>query len=94
MTTKQRTHNEYFRQVSLGNRKTCPCCKQRLNGKPIWSWGNYINAKWHTVQHFCERCYPEVRERLQLHQAECGCDFQFIGYQGVKLPSWLTLRKS
>lgn len=90
---KQRTHNEWFRTVSLGKRKSCPSCKQKLDkGESIWSWGNYISGKWHTVLHFCKECYGEkCKQELFSHRTECGCDFELVGYSGETLPEWLNL---
>ena len=93
---KQKVHNEYFRTVSLGKRKSCPHCGHKLHpGEQIWSWGNYVSAKWVTVDHFCKLCfdvpYRGVKQRLQAHSEPCGCAFELIGYGGEKLPTWLTL---
>jgi hypothetical protein len=89
---KQRVHNEYFRTVSLGGRKSCPECKEKLpRGEYIWSWGEYVNAKWRTVRRFCVQCWPDIQRDLEVHKSECGCDFQLVGYQGTTLPPWLTL---
>lgn len=87
-----RQHNEWFRSVSLGNRKSCPCCGERLeSGESIWSWGQYIRARWNTIQHFCKKCFPDqVQKELNDHTAGCGCTVNLIG-KGEKLPSWLTL---
>lgn len=87
---KPRVHREHFRQVSLGGRKSCPSCGEKLNGGSIWSWGEYVNAKWRTVKHFCEKCFPKIRLQLLEHKAECGCAFELKGYH-CSLPKWLTL---
>jgi uncharacterized protein (DUF983 family) len=91
--SKQRTHNEWFRTVSLGKRKSCPNCKQKLDkGESIWSWGNYISGKWHTVLHFCTECFVEkCKQELLKHRDECGCGIELVGYQGEELPEWLNL---
>lgn len=88
---KQNIHNEWFRTVLLGNRKSCPECKQKLNGESIWSWGEYVNAKWRTVRYFCKHCYPDIQRDLIAHRNDCGCDFELIGYSGETLPDWLSL---
>lgn len=89
---KLRSHNEYFRTVSLGNRKSCASCKAKLPiGEVIWSWGEYANAKWHTVDYFCVACFPQIKAKLVDHADDCGCHFNLIGYGGQKLPNWLTL---
>jgi hypothetical protein len=91
MKTKQRTHNEYFRTVSLGNRKSCPTCRTKLLGESVWSWGEYHNVKWRTVKYFCRSCFKsEVLQLLQNHTDDCGCIVSLVGYQ-TALPEWLTL---
>jgi hypothetical protein len=96
MAVKQRQHNEWFRPVSLGNRKTCPTCKAKLATIQgignVWSWGEYHNAKWRTVAYFCRQCFAsEVAARLASHTGDCGCTINLVG-KGCELPNWLTLR--
>lgn len=88
---KQRSHNEWFRSVSLNNRKSCPSCKKKLEAnEKIWSWGEYRFAKWNTVKHFCKACFAkEVREPLVGHTDDCGCKVE-LNIQGNK-PYWLNL---
>jgi hypothetical protein len=89
---KQRQHNEYFRTVSLGGRKSCPSCyKKLLPNESIWSWGQYVRAKWNTVKYFCRECFDPIRADLNEHTGGCGCVVNLIGYRGEKLPLWLTL---
>jgi hypothetical protein len=88
-------HNEYFRAVSLGGRKSCPHCHSRLAlGEQIWSWGEYHAVRWYTVQHFCRACWPTVLERLRQHAFHCRCAFALVGYRGEDLPDWLCLEQS
>lgn len=88
---KQRVHREWFRPVSLSNRKSCPHCKCKLGaGEWIWSWGEYLYAKWRNVRYVCKNCYPEVREMLIEHRNQCGCSFELVP-KGAQLPEWLTL---
>ena len=90
---KQRRHNEWFRTVSLGGRKSCPTCHEKLNGREIWSWGEYHNAKWRTVKHFCAGCFAtEVKGLLLQHAGSCGCAIELCG-RGIGLPAWLTLHE-
>lgn len=94
--SKVREHNEYFRTVSLGNRKSCPSCGEKLPaGEQIWSWGEYAYAKWHTVQYFCVSCWGNgprnPKARLIEHREPCGCSFNLVGYRGTRLPNWLAL---
>lgn len=92
---KQRVHNEYFRPVSLGGRKSCPTCRGKLKpGESIWSWGEYIRAKWHTVDYFCKECFAErVLPLLERHMGECGCSFKLNAYH-CQLPEWLELNQT
>jgi hypothetical protein len=88
-------HREWFRTIKVGGRKSCPNCKVKLEaGESIWQWGNYVNAKWHNVLPvgFCKACYNEsVRQPLIKHAKACGCKIELVGYQGVRLPAWLTI---
>jgi len=110
---KPRVHREWFRTVELGGRKSCPTCGTRLEpGESIWSWGEYVRAKWRTITHFCkqdwedrlhEGAHPQfgqysyvqkgIKSELLQHAGGCGCEFELVGYQGQKLPEWMTLGK-
>ncbi len=92
MATKQRIHREWFRPVSLGNRKSCPDCHAKLHNDCIWSWGEYVNGKWRTIQYFCRGCFPSIQERLLWHGEGCGCIFELVGYHCL-LPLWISLVK-
>lgn len=88
---KTRVHNEWFRTVSMGMRKSCPSCHSKLKGEAIWSWGEYHNGKWRTVKHFCRGCFPiEVAVPLKQHNSECGCNISLVG-KSTTLPEWLTI---
>ena len=93
MKTKLRQHNEWFRPISLGNRKSCPTCKNKLKPREmIWSWGEYHNAKWRTVKHFCSQCFAEeVRKPLLEHTGDCGCTINLVVREAPQ-PEWLTLK--
>lgn len=92
---KPRVHNEWFRSVSLGNRKSCPSCGDKLEpGEKVWSWGEYVRAKWRTVMHFCKHCYEKsVCAPLLAHAGPCGCKIELVAYGGERLPEWLVLVK-
>jgi hypothetical protein len=92
MKRRPRDHNEWFRPVSLGGRKSCPECGAALApGESVWSWGEYVRAKWRTVAHFCKDCYQDrVRKLLLDHQRGCGCGVSLVAYGGGRLPDWLT----
>jgi hypothetical protein len=93
MAQRQVVHNEYFRAVSLGGRKSCPHCHSRLAPQEqIWSWGEYQRGKWYTVQHLCRACWPPVLERLRQHAFQCRCTFVLVGYH-TALPAWLCLEE-
>lgn len=82
----------HFRTVWLSGRKSCPSCQQKFgDNESIWSMGEYIRAKWHTVEHFCwvcydKRCVPIMAEAQQ----RTGRPIELVGYSGAKLPEWLT----
>jgi hypothetical protein len=87
-----RTHNEYFMPTV---RKACPggCNKKRGGVKnTVYAWGEYRNAKWRTVDYFCEKCFTSrVLTSLLPHAAECGCTFEPRPRSGYSLPEWLKL---
>lgn len=90
---KQKMHNEWFRSVYLGGRKSCPRCGAKhdpLGTDHLWSWGEYHHARWYTIMHFCKACFAtEVIPTLHAHVATCGCTLA-LQVQGVR-PEWLTL---
>ncbi len=91
---KQRNHNEWFRPVERGGRKSCSHCKCKLaKGEWIFSWGNYINAKFHNIRDVCKECWHEVRDRLTGHAGDCGCSIT-IRCTGTTQPEWMTLEKA
>jgi hypothetical protein len=90
---KVKVHNEWFRPIKLGNRKSCPTCKYRTT--KFYSWGEYHAIRWYTVKHFCEHCFNEqVKKPLLKHADPCGCDIQ-LQWRGdfytPRKPTWLTL---
>jgi hypothetical protein len=94
MAKRAVVHNEYFRTVSLGGRKSCPHCHSQLaRGEQVWSWGEYQRGKWHTVQHLCRACWPTVQEQLRHHAFQCRCAFVLVGSH-TALPDWLCLEES
>lgn len=86
-----RIHNEYFRPVSLNNRKSCPTCHIKLaSTESIWSWGEYISATWRTVTYFCRSCYKQqVYSALVSHSNPCKCTIVLNMYRGEARPEWL-----
>jgi len=88
---KVRTHREWFRPVSRGNRKSCPSCKCKLEaGEWIWSWGEYRHAKFRSIKDVCKNCWATVRKDLVAHTANCGCSVELVCTGAVK-PAWLQL---
>jgi len=90
-----RTHNEFFSPVSLGNRKSCPTCGEKLKlGESPWAWYEYVRVQKRLVMYFCRSCFTtSVVPRLREHAAGCGCVFSLqvqIGFNQQK-PEWLTL---
>ncbi len=90
---KQRNHNEWFRHVLLGGRKSCPHCRQRLpEGEMIWSWGEYVNARFRLIRHLCVACWPRTAKALKAHTGDCGCTVALCSASGSgPLPDWMTL---
>ena len=94
MGKKPRIHNEWFRPVQRGNRKSCPNCHAKLEpGEQVWYWGEYVNAKWRNVQDICKNCWPGIVPKLLEHERQCpdNCTITLVGYGGYGLPSWLKL---
>lgn len=92
--TKTRVHREHIRPVGLSGRKSCPSCGSKLAVPQWWSWGEYHNAKWRTVQHFCQLCYAtDVERKLVTHALQCGCTFELVGHglPNNELPGWIQL---
>jgi hypothetical protein len=89
----KRVHNEWFRPVSLGGRKSCPSCHCKLApSESIWSHGEYLRAKWRTVSHFCKNCFEEnVRSPLASHARDCGCSIEFRVQGYGTHPDWLVM---
>lgn len=83
---KQRTHNEYFQPIV---KTTCPCGRRKVQ---MFAWGEYVNGKWRTVDHFCQACFTSrVIPRLEAHAAGCGCDFALVPRSGCSIPDWIKM---
>lgn len=88
---QQRVHREWFRPVTAAK---CECGARRPEGG-VWSWGEYVNAKWRTVTWFCRECFQHrVAGRLIAHAGPCGCTFELVGKGWQPLPEWITLEDS
>lgn len=83
---KPRNHNEWFRPIDRP--KHCPHCGAHAQ---VWTWGEYVRAKWRNVDHFCQHCFARIREQLNAHAGPCGCTITLVGYH-CELPAWLTLK--
>lgn len=81
----QRIHNEWFQAIA---KTTCPCGKKHVQ---VFAWGEYVAAKWRTVDHFCQDCFKRrVLGQLVSHANDCGCSFAFKARSGHgALPDWL-----
>jgi transposase len=88
---KKRVHREWFRCVDRGGRKSCPNCKAKLEpGELIWSWGEYVRAKFRHIEDVCKNCWGELVEKLKAHAGDCGCTFE-LEVRGAPRPAWLTM---
>lgn len=84
---KQRTHNEWFQKLA---KTKCPCGQKKTE---VFAWGEYVNGKWRTVEHFCSTCFVErVQTQLVTHAGSCGCDFNLTARAGHgPLPEWIKM---
>jgi hypothetical protein len=80
---KGEPHREWFMPIK---KKRCPCGRGR---EPVMAWGQYVHARWRTIQHFCEKCFGDVLARMKAHVTACGCSFEFQARSGYELPAWL-----
>lgn len=91
---KVRTHREWFRCVERGGRKSCPECRQKLApGEWVWSWGQYVRAKFRHIKDVCKNCWPDLVKELKDHAAGCGCAFE-LEARGAPRPPWMTMEES
>lgn len=83
---KVRIHNEWFQPIQ---KTTCPCGQKKTD---MFAWGEYVNGKWRTMDHFCQSCFVErVQKRLIAHAGPCGCVFNLIARNGYSIPSWIQM---
>ena len=82
--------NMYIRTVSLNNRKSCPTCKDKLNGQNIFSVGEYQNAKWKTVEHFCRNCFSNFSIKVKAFTEKTNREVILKGYQSFSIPDWMS----
>lgn len=88
---KRRVHREWFRCVERGGRKSCPTCKAKIEpGEHIWSWGEYVRAKFRHIEDVCKNCWDALVVKLKDHAADCGCSFE-LEARGASRPTWLTM---
>jgi hypothetical protein len=86
---KIRVHNEWFQSIV---KTTCPCGQKKTT---CYAWGNYVAARWRTVEHFCEKCFQSrVMTRLLAHAGPCGCVFSFQARSGHSLPAFIQEAES
>lgn len=63
-------------------------------GTSLYAMGQYVNAKWRTVDYFCYSCFQDriVKGLLLQHADECGCQFQLHARSGHgPLPFWIRM---
>ena len=88
----QRVHGEYFQAIT---RKSCPCGSNSVRGgvkHQVYAWGEYVRAKWRTVDYFCEKCFQtRVIPQLIAHAGGCGCTFELRARSGHSIPSWIRM---
>ena len=82
---KPAIHREWF--MSLVKR-SCPCGKKKV---ACFGWGEYRNARWRTIEHFCQHCFPAIVQKLIRHAASCGCSFELVARSGHMLPDWIRM---
>lgn len=84
--SKIRVHNEWFQPIV---KTTCPCGVKKTS---VFAWGEYIAAKWRTVDYFCEACFEtRVIPRLVSHAGDCGCQFNLTARSGHRIPEWIKM---
>lgn len=94
---KVRSHNEWFMPVQKADGKTrCPCGLSRADrirkgdDSSLYAWGEYANAKWRTIDYFCQDCFSHrILTRLLAHTQPCGCSVNFNPRSGYALPAWI-----
>ena len=84
---KQRVHNEWFNKVKA---TTCECGTKKTE---VWTWGEYVNARFRAILRCCAACFKErVLPRLKAHTDDCGCTFELKPTTGSgPLPAWISL---
>ncbi len=88
---KTREHNEWFKAVELGGRKSCPECHAKLEPREwIWSWGEYVRMRFTRIRYCCKACFPTVVADIRRHTDSCGCTVNLIARIAPR-PEWMTL---
>lgn len=92
MAKKQRNHNEYIQPLASNRCPNCLDAKGHKVKTPVYAWGEYVNAKWRTVKHFCLFCFAkEVLYLLEQHAWQCGCKISVVARSGYRLPEWMPV---
>lgn len=77
--------NMYFMPIV---RKNCQCG----NKGQVYSWGEYHNAKWRTIKHFCQNCYVSaVKSELHSHMFKYDCEIELRARSGYRLAEFIEL---
>lgn len=91
MTTPIAIKHLYFRQV-MKRRKSCPNCRTKT--EEVYSVGEYVNAKWRTVQYLCGNCTKDFLFRVKEFEKRQTCIITFVGYRGEEVPFNLSILRS
>ena len=68
-------------------KKTCTCGQKKVE---TYSLGEYINAKWRTIDHFCAHCFEEsVLRDVVVYQKRTGNNVRFGARSGYSIPEWI-----
>lgn len=84
--SKIRIHNEWFMPL---RKTTCDCGQKKTE---VFAWGEYSRARWITISHFCQACFPDIQKQLSTHAGSCGCSFELKARSGHgPLPEWIKM---
>lgn len=91
MKVKVKTVNLWYMPVSLSNRKSCPQCKAKLQGRQIYGWYEYHAVRMYLIDYFCELCYIDVvlDNRVIHQQIKQGVQHSHNVKYGA-VPEWIT----
>jgi len=76
-----KTINLWFQPIK---KTTCDCGEKKTE---VWAWGKYIRNRWHTINHFCQKCFAD--RVLRWVNSNTSNEFTFNPRMGYSLPDWL-----